>query len=85
MPQEYKSLHGNIALNRILTQIYNEYYLRLCSIAYRYVHDYEDAKDAVSNEFTGVLVYSEKYSHFDYAEMVKIIHTSVSRCAIKIF
>ena len=72
-------------LNRILIAIYNEHYPKLCSVAYRYVHNWEDAQDAVSNAFFGVLVHSQKYSRYDYTEMSKLMYTIVGRCAIKIF
>lgn len=80
-----RGMYQDTPLNRILIAIYNEHYPKLCSVAYRYVHNWEDAQDAVLNAFTCVLLRSQKYSRYDYEEMVKIIYTIVSRCAIKIF
>ena len=78
-------MHKDASLNKILIEIYKWHYSKLCSIAYRYVHNYEDARDAVSNAFTYVLIHFQKYSQYDYDEMVKIIYTIVSRYAINVF
>ena len=81
----YGDMHKEASLSKILIEIYKGHYSKLCSIAYRYVHNCEDAKDAVSNAFTYVLIHFQKYSQYDYDEMIKIMYTIVCRHAIKIF
>ncbi len=72
-----------INYHTLINVLYKQNHDQLYYLAFRRLHNKEEAEDVVEDVFLHILSYPQKYAKYDYETMIKLIKTITDRIAIK--